>query len=72
VRKEFGGVASLSVSPLWLVPAGSISIGACFGDFSGIQLLSQVSNIVIIVLPVCDSFEYFNLGSSLIKVVFVV
>jgi hypothetical protein len=36
------------------------------------QLLIQVSNIVIIVLPVSDSFEYFNLGSSLIEVVFIV
>jgi hypothetical protein len=39
---------------------------------SDIQLLIQVSNIAIIVLSVCDSFECFNLGSSLIEVVFLV
>jgi hypothetical protein len=30
VREEFEGVASLSMPPLQLVPAGSSSIGACF------------------------------------------
>jgi hypothetical protein len=32
----------------------------------------QVSNVAIIVLSVYDSFECFNLGSSLIEVVYVV
>jgi hypothetical protein len=71
VREEFEEVVGLSVS-LQLVLEGSSFIGACFSDLSSIQLLIQVSNIVIIVLLVCDSFEYFNLGSSLIEVVFVV
>lgn len=49
MRKEFGESANLSVSPLQLVTAGSSFFGACLRDFS--------SNIVIIVLKVCDSLS---------------
>ena len=55
-----GGVAGLLVTALRLVPADSSpSLGLVSKDFFGVQLLIQVSNVVIIVLKVYNSFECF-------------
>jgi hypothetical protein len=53
VRKEFGGVVGLSVSPLRLVPTRSSSSRVLL-RFLWLST-SNSSNIVIFVLQVCDS-----------------
>jgi hypothetical protein len=56
--EDFGGGASLSVLPLWLVPRRKL-IYIC--DFSGNRLLIQVSNMFILFFGLRVSFERFNL-----------